>query len=148
MPELASGIRWAQSCRGSKGVTTPMFFKLKLALAAVFLVASGITALVAQPQPAFPNRFIRIVSQFAAGSVSDITLRIMADRAGARLKTQVVIENMPTGGGLVAARTVKSSPADGHTLALLSNATAVTAAMFKNPGFRSPHRLRTCVGNE
>jgi tripartite-type tricarboxylate transporter receptor subunit TctC len=54
---------------------------------------------------------------------------------GARLKTQVVVENMPTGGGLLAARTVKTAPPDGHTLALLSNATAVTAAMFKNPGF-------------
>lgn len=112
-----------------------MIFKLKLGLAAVFLAALGTTAVTAQPQPTFPSRFIRIVSQFAAGSVSDITLQILADRTGARLKTQVVIENMPTGGGLLAVRTVKSAPADGHTLALLSNATAVTAAMFKNPGF-------------
>jgi tripartite-type tricarboxylate transporter receptor subunit TctC len=112
-----------------------MILQLKLGVATAFLVALGLTAAIAQPQPTFPNRFIRIVSQFAAGSVSDITLRILADRTGARLRTQVVIENIPTGGGLLAARTVKSAPADGHTLALLSNATAVTAAMFKNPGF-------------
>ena len=60
---------------------------------------------------------------------------MLGDRIGQRLKVQVVVENMPTAGGLVAARTVKSSPADGHTLVLFSNATAVTAAMFKNPGF-------------
>ena len=95
----------------------------------------GACVLAAQAQPNFPNRAIRIVSQFAAGSVSDLTLRMLGDRIGQRLKTQVVVENMPTGGGLLAARTVKTSPADGHTLVLLSNATAVTAAMFKNPGF-------------
>lgn len=112
-----------------------MFRRLTLAVAAALALAFGISALLAQPQATFPNRFVRIVSQFAAGSVSDITLRILADRMGARLKTQVVVENMPTGGGLLAARTVKTAPPDGHTLALLSNATAVTAAMFKNPGF-------------
>lgn len=112
-----------------------MFLKSKRGLAAALLLVLGTAAVIAQPQPNFPSRFVRIVSQFAAGSVSDITLRLIADRAGARLKTQVVVENMPTAGGLVAARTVKSAAADGHTLVLLSNATAVTAAMFKNPGF-------------
>ena len=95
----------------------------------------GACVFAAQAQPNFPNRAIRVVSQFAAGSVSDLTLRMLGDRVGQRLKTQVVVENMPTGGGLLAARTVKASPADGHTLVLLSNATAVTAAMFKSPGF-------------
>jgi tripartite-type tricarboxylate transporter receptor subunit TctC len=112
-----------------------MFSKMKLVAVAALLVVVGTTAMMAQPQTTFPNRFIRIVSQFAAGSVSDITLRILAERVGARLKTQVTIENMPTGGGLLAARTVKAAPADGHSLILLSNATAVTAATFKNPGF-------------
>ena len=47
------------------------------------------------------------------------------------LGTQIVIENQPTGGGVAAAKAVLSSPPDGHTLALLSNATAVSAALFK-----------------
>jgi len=110
--------------------------KLKpgLIAAASLTWALGMTTLLAQTPSGFPNRAIRTVSQFAAGSVSDITLRMLGDRVGARLKTQVVVDNMPTGGGLLAARTVKSAPADGHTLILLSNATAITAAMFKNPG--------------
>lgn len=106
--------------------------RLRTLAAAAVLVA--VSALAAQAQT-FPSRAIRIVSPFAAASVSDITLRMLADRLGARLKTQVVVENMPTGGGVVAARTVKSAPADGHTLALLSNATAVTTAMFKTAPF-------------
>lgn len=115
-----------------------MSIRLKLGLASALFAAGlafGISTLAAQAQANFPSRPIRIVSQFAAGSVSDLTLRMLGDRVARRLKTQVVVENMPTGGGLLAARTVKTSPADGHTLVLLSNATAVTAAMFKNPGF-------------
>jgi len=101
----------------------------------VAVLALAVCMFAAQAQPNFPSRAIRIVSQFAAGSVSDLTLRMLGDRIGQRLKTQVVVENMPTGGGLLAARTVRASPADGHALVLLSNATAVTTAMFKNPGF-------------
>jgi putative tricarboxylic transport membrane protein len=114
----------------------PCMLTRHLTLAALAAaVICGMSALVAQAQSTFPNRFIRIVSQFAAGSVSDITLRMLGERVGSRLKTQVVVDNMPTGGGLVAARTVKAAPADGHTLILLSNATAITAATFRNPGF-------------
>ena len=63
--------------------------------------------------------------------MSDISLRLLAERLVERLGTQIVIENQPTGGGVAAAKAVLSSPPDGHTLALLSNATAVSAALFK-----------------
>ena len=100
--------------------------------AALCLTAFLLAALVpASAQDKFPSRAIRIVSPFAAGSVSDVSLRILAERLGPRLGTQVVIENLPTGGGVAAARAVISSPPDGHTVALLSNATAVSAALFK-----------------
>jgi tripartite-type tricarboxylate transporter receptor subunit TctC len=85
----------------------------------------------ASAQDKFPSRAVRIVSPFPAGAVSDISLRILAERLGPRLGTQVVIENVPTGGGVAAAKAVITSPPDGHTLALLSNATAVSAALFK-----------------
>ena len=101
----------------------------------VALIAAALSLSSIQAQAAFPERPIRIVSPFAAGSVSDITLRLLADRLAPRLKTPVVIENMPTGGGITAARTVLGARADGHTLALLSNATAVTSATFRSLPF-------------
>lgn len=89
----------------------------------------------AHAQNNFPTRPIRVVSPFATGSISDITLRLLAERAGMHLKSTIVVENMPSGGGVQAALSVKNSPSDGYTLILLSNATAVTMATFKNPGF-------------
>ncbi len=82
----------------------------------------------AQAQPARP---IRIVSPFATASVSDLTLRLLAERLGPRLNTSVIIENQPTGGGIAAARAVLTAPTDGNTLALLSNASAVSVTTFK-----------------
>lgn len=102
---------------------------------ALTFAAALMTVSSAQAEPDFSNRPIRIVSPFAAGSVSSITMQLLGDRLGERLKTQIVVENMPTAGGIQAAVNVMNAAADGHTLALLSNATAVTAATFKDLPF-------------
>ena len=99
------------------------------------VLISGLLATSTFAQSAFPTRPIRVISPFPAGAVSDISLRILAERAGARLNTQIIVQNQPSGGGVLAARQVLSAPADGYTLALLSNATAVSAALFKQLPF-------------
>jgi tripartite-type tricarboxylate transporter receptor subunit TctC len=107
-------------------------------LATLFTVAAisfGFAAALAEAQSGFPSRPIRIVSQFPAGAVSDISLRILADRAGARLNGQMIVQNQPSGGGVTAARDALSALPDGYTLALLSNATAVSAALYKHLPF-------------
>jgi tripartite-type tricarboxylate transporter receptor subunit TctC len=105
---------------------------------AVILTAAALSfslPAAAFAQSVFPTRPIRVISPFPAGAVSDISLRILAERAGARLNTQIIVQNQPSGGGVLAARQVLSAPADGYTLALLSNATAVSAALFKQLPF-------------
>src|SRR5262249_57418197 len=96
------------------------------------VMLAGIGAAQAQP---YPSRGIRIVTPFAAGAVSDISFRIMAEKLSARLNVPVIMENQPGGGGIAAARTVLASPPDGYTLALLSNATAISVGLFKNLTF-------------
>lgn len=86
-------------------------------------------------QSGYPNKPIRVIVPFAAGGVADITMRIVADRLGDNLGQRLVIENMPGAGGVAAARAVLSSPADGYTLALLSNGTAVSVPLFKSLPF-------------
>jgi tripartite-type tricarboxylate transporter receptor subunit TctC len=83
----------------------------------------------------YPDKAVRIVLPFAAGGVADITARIIAEKLGDRLGQRFYVENQPGAGGIAAARTVISSPADGHTLALLSNGTAISVSLFSRLPF-------------
>src|SRR5207248_1817389 len=83
-------------------------------------------------QTKYTNKAVRIVLPFAAGGVADITARVIAEKLGGKLGGRFYVENQPGAGGIAAARTVISSPRDGHTLALLSNGTAVSVSLFNN----------------
>ena len=86
-------------------------------------------------QGAWPNRPIRVVLPFGVGGVADITARIVTERLGDRIGQRFTIENVPGAGGATAAQRVLQAPADGHTLALFSNGTAVSVGLFKTLPF-------------
>jgi tripartite-type tricarboxylate transporter receptor subunit TctC len=85
----------------------------------------------ARAEAKYPDRSVRIVLPFAAGGVADITARIVAEKLSEKLGQRFYVENQAGAGGIIAARTVISSPPDGYTLALLSNGTAVSVSLFK-----------------
>jgi tripartite-type tricarboxylate transporter receptor subunit TctC len=86
-------------------------------------------------QPTYPSRPIRLIIPFGAGGIADITSRLVAEKLGDRLGQRIVIENQPGAGGVTAARSVLSSTADGYTLALLTNGTAISVPLFKSLPF-------------
>jgi tripartite-type tricarboxylate transporter receptor subunit TctC len=104
--------------------------------AAAALASAALTAAagVAWAQ-AYPARPVKIIVPFAAGGVADITVRVVADKLGDRLGQRFLVENMGGAGGVTAARAALSAPADGHTLAMLTNGTAVSVALFKSLPF-------------
>jgi len=101
-----------------------------LALAAQCAVAGG-----AHAQQAYPTQPIRFVIAFGPGGVADTTSRLIAEKLGEKLGQRVVVENNAGGGGIAAARAVLSAPADGHTLALLTNGTSISVSLFKSLTF-------------
>lgn len=64
----------------------------------------------------WPSKPIKIVDIMPAGAFTDQLARAYGDYLSQKLRQPVVVENKPGGTGLVAARIVKSSPADGYTL--------------------------------
>src|SRR6185369_513794 len=83
----------------------------------------------------YPSRPVRLILPFGAGGVADVTARLVTEKLGEKLGQRFVIENMAGAGGINAARAVLSAPADGYTLALFSNGTAISVSLFKSLGF-------------
>jgi tripartite-type tricarboxylate transporter receptor subunit TctC len=89
-----------------------------LALFAAALVGSA----TAQAQP-FPNKPIRAVVPFAAGSATDQIGRAFAEKMSATLGQPVVVENKPGANGMLGADIVAKAPADGYTILVGTNST-------------------------
>lgn len=108
--------------------------KKALFRSALGLLAALGFALVAHAQP-LSTRAIKIVVPFGAGGVADLTARIVAQKMAESMGQPVVVENKPGAGGIVAGDAVAKAEADGHTLLLMSNGTAVSAGLFKSLPF-------------
>jgi tripartite-type tricarboxylate transporter receptor subunit TctC len=97
-----------------------------------------LSVLAMQPAPAqskYPDHPVRLVVPFAAGGVADSTARIVADKLGEKLGQRFYVENQPGAGGITAARTALSATADGYTLIMLTNGTAVSVSLFEKLPF-------------
>jgi tripartite-type tricarboxylate transporter receptor subunit TctC len=81
----------------------------------------------------FPNRAIKIIVPFTAGSGSDTSARFFGEQLSAMFGQPVVVDNRPGARGVIAVMAVKQAAADGHTILLASNSPlAVNPITVKN----------------
>ena len=99
------------------------------------LAASFAFAATSASAQTYPTRPVRVILPFAAGGIADITTRLIADRLGDKLGQRIIVDNQPGAGGISAARSVLASPADGYTLVLVTNGTAISVPLFKTLPF-------------
>ena len=90
----------------------------RLALLAAALLASG--SALAQP---FPNKPIRAIVPFAAGSATDQIGRAFSEKMSQFLGQPIVIDNRPGANGMLGADAVAKAPADGYTILFGTNST-------------------------
>ena len=100
-------------------------------LAFSLAVVSGAAA---QTYPAKP---IRMVVGFVAGGPTDALARLYAQRLGASLGQQLVVENRGGADGVIAAESVARSASDGYTLFFASSGHAINASLYKNLPYRT-----------
>jgi len=96
---------------------------------AVILSVSAIVAAGdADAQSGFPEKPVRIVVGFPAGSQADAATRLLSQELSETLGKPVLVENVPGAAGNIATERVVKAAADGYTLA-----SAVNAQIIINP---------------
>ncbi len=100
-----------------------------------FILGLSALAAVSVFAQSFPSKPLKIIVPFGAGGVADQTARAVAQKLSESLGQSVIIDNKPSAGGIVAGDLVAKADADGHTLLLMSNGTAVSSGLFKSLPF-------------
>ena len=106
----------------------------------------------AAAQEHYPDRPIRIIVPYPAGSVADHFPRIVAEKLAERWKQPVIIENRVGASGNIGAEAVARAPADGYTLlASPPPPLAVNQSLFAklsfDPGAFVPITVLTAIPN-
>ncbi|MCE2946498.1 MAG: tripartite tricarboxylate transporter substrate binding protein [bacterium] len=102
-----------------------------IAGAAVAALAVSMNPIDAQAQD-FPNRPVRIVVPFSAGSATDILARTVAARLTEMWGQQVLSDNRPGALGIIGTELMLKANPDGHTLLMVSSGHAANATLAAN----------------
>ena len=95
------------------------------------LVLSAMTSLGAQAQ-SYPNKPIKFVVPFTAGSATDAVGRIVAQAMGDAWGQTITVENKAGANGILGAEAVKAAPADGYTFLVTTSTTqAANVSLYK-----------------
>ncbi len=98
--------------------------------------AIALSALALSAAAQYPNKPIRIIVPFPAGSATDTVGRILGQSVSAAIGQAVVIENKVGADGAIAGAEVAKAAPDGYTLLLATNSPiAVVPALRKSPPY-------------
>ena len=104
------------------------FTRRTLAIAAAaFALAAPFAA---QAQAGYPNKPIRVIVPFAAGSTTDIIARAISDKMAQNLGQPVVVENRGGASGTIGQALVAQAAPDGYTIMIHSSSHTVSPHTF------------------
>jgi tripartite-type tricarboxylate transporter receptor subunit TctC len=114
-------------------MTTSTFLRTFVGISAGLAgVAHAQTASTATGQ-AFPSRQVRFIVPFAAGGTIDIIGRLLAPSMSKAFGQQIVVEDRPGGGTVIATELVARAPADAHVLLLMGPSYTINLFARKLP---------------
>ena len=99
------------------------------------LIVPALLAGVPSHAQNFPSHALRLIVPLAPGGGNDGAARIVGQRLGEALGEQVVVDNRPGGGGIIASELALKAPPDGHTLFLVSTVFTVAPALHPKLSF-------------
>lgn len=84
---------------------------------------------------AYPARPIRLIVAFTPGSPTDLVARVVGQNLTESWGRNVVVENRPGAGGIIASQSAKRANPDGYTILVTSASFAVYLSLHSNPGY-------------
>ena len=81
----------------------------------------------------YPEKPIKIMVGHGAGGSTDVVARTFAAFLSKYLKSPVVVNNMPGGGGRIMLNHVNSQPADGYTLCMVVTPSYINVQLLRKP---------------
>ena len=92
-------------------------------LCAVLAALAASPDLLAQP---YPNRPVKLIVPYSAGTTTDVLGRLYALKLGEALQQPIVVENRAGAGGNIAGEAVARAAPDGYTITLSTSAVHAT----------------------
>jgi len=112
-----------------------MGFVVRICAALALALAAG----AAMAQTAWPERPVRLLVGFTAGSATDVTARLFAQKFSEAWGQSVIVDNVSGASGAIAADKLAKAAPDGYTLMWAGNA-AITIVMSLQPQPYDPLR--------
>jgi tripartite-type tricarboxylate transporter receptor subunit TctC len=109
------------------------------------IVGAAALATASSAQAPYPNRPIRIVGPYTAGTGIDVLARVIGQQLGERLKVAVVVENRPGASGNIGTEAVAKAASDGYTLLMTASTHVTNAALQANVPY-DPAKSFTPIG--
>jgi len=99
---------------------------------ALMLLAGTLPLLAMAQGASYPNKPIRVVVPFGAGSSPDVIMRLMSEPMSKALGQPIVVENRAGASTIIGAQSVASAPGDGYALLYtVNNTTSINPYVYK-----------------
>lgn len=116
----------------TRALTQSIFKRITLATLAICGAMCNLTAHAQD----YPNKQIKFIVPFSAGTTTDVIGRLYAQKLGEVLGQTVVVDNKAGAGGNIAAEYVARAAPDGYTLTFSTSAThATNPALYSKISF-------------
>jgi tripartite-type tricarboxylate transporter receptor subunit TctC len=111
------------------------------------LFALGLFSMASLQAQGYPDKPVRLIVPFPAGSGTDIGARLLSQQLQTSLGQAFVVDNKPGAGGSIGAMEVVRAPANGHTLLFASNSAAASnVALLKTMPYDPQKDLTPIAG--
>lgn len=115
-----------------------LMHSLRACLRALLVLPGVLLAGQALAQADYPNKPVRVIVPFPAGTSPDVVARLWAERLSQALGQPFLVDNRPGAATIVGAQAAAAAPADGYTLLYTAqNTVSINPFVYKNLPYKA-----------